>query len=44
MEKGVPSDYQLKEGFIRTELDQLQEIEDILFKLDESRQAIAVNL
>lgn len=28
MEKGTNSDYKLKEGFIRTELDELQEIED----------------
>jgi len=44
MEKGVGSDYKLKEGFIRSELDDLQEIEDAIFKMDEIRQSISVNL
>ena len=44
MEKGVANDYQLKEGFIRTELDEVQEIEDVLFKMDEQRNQIAVHI
>eukprot|EP00347_Sterkiella_histriomuscorum_P007817 403347449 len=44
MEKGTNNDYKLKEGFIRTELDKLQEIEDIIFNMDEVRQSISVNL
>lgn len=44
MEKGVTGDYKLREGFIRTELEALQEIEDAVFSLDEARQQIAVAL
>ena len=35
METGNDVDYKLKEGFIRTELEDIQDIEDQLFKLDE---------
>lgn len=38
MEMGTRTDYKLKEGFIRTELEQLQEVEDALFRMDETRQ------
>lgn len=44
MEKGTNNDYKLKEGFIKTELDELQDIEDIIFTMDEMRQSISVNL
>jgi len=44
MEKGVYNDYKLREGFIKKELEDLQEIEDQVFGMDEVRQAIAVNL
>lgn len=40
MEKGVNRDYELKEGFIKTELQELKEIEDTFSKLTEERQQI----
>ena len=44
MELGIPRDYKLKEGFIRTELDDVLGIETALNKLEESRKCVMVQL
>ncbi|CDW88775.1 UNKNOWN [Stylonychia lemnae] len=41
MEKGTINDYSLKENFIKSQLEILQEIEDQIFNMDEQRQSIA---